>query len=217
MMMEGTSIETVPTLTVVRHSAVEAAVTMLRRRETPAQEFRAATRTVARALAYEATRDLPLEEAGIETPVAPTSGSVLSCRVIAVPILRAGLGMLDGFIDMLPTVAVGFVGMRRDEETLLPHEYYRNVPDPVGAHLFLLDPMLATGGSVVAALGKLPVDKAASTSLLSVIAAPEGVAAVARAFPGVRIFTGALDDRLNEHGYIVPGLGDAGDRLWDTI
>jgi uracil phosphoribosyltransferase len=208
--------EQLQSLTIIRHSAVADALTVLRCRDTTTVDFRARARTIARALAYEATRDLPVEERAIETPMGAFTGIALRTRVIATPILRAGLGMLDGFLDIIPAAATGFIGLKRNEETLLPYEYYRNIPDPRGAHFFLLDPMLATGGSAVAALGSLPLDRIASVTLVTIICAPEGVAAVSRAFPQVKIFTASLDERLNDIGYIVPGLGDAGDRLCDT-
>ncbi len=203
-------------LTIVAHSAVADALTVMRRRDTTTVDFRARARTIARALAYEATRDLPLETIPIETPMGSFHGSALRARVIATPILRAGLGMLEGFLDIVPAAATGFIGLKRNEETLLPYEYYRNVPDLAGAHFYLLDPMLATGGSTLAALAALPLDIPASITLVTIICAPEGVRAVNAAHPNVRIFTAALDERLNDIGYIVPGLGDAGDRLCDT-
>jgi uracil phosphoribosyltransferase len=204
------------TLRIVRHSMVGDALGVLRSRSTPIVEFRARARMIARALAYESTRELPVEPVDVETPLCTTAVDQLRARVIATPILRAGLGMLDGFLDVVPTAATGFIGLKRDEQTLLPKEYYRNYPDPTGAHFFLLDPMLATGGSVLAALRSLSFEAIASVTLLSIIAAPEGVAAVSTEFPSVRIFTASLDERLNEFGFIVPGLGDAGDRLCDT-
>lgn len=205
------------TLTVVRHSIVSHALTALRECDTSTVEFRAAARVIARALAYEATRHLPLESVRIETPMEITDGARLTARVVAAPILRAGLGMLDGFLDIVPTAATGFIGLRRDEETLQPYEYYRNLPDLAGAHLFLLDPMLATGGSIVAALRALPLESAASVSVLGIIAAPEGVRGVAAEFPAIPIYVASLDRCLNERGYILPGLGDAGDRLCATL
>lgn len=203
-------------LTIIRHNAVADALTVLRCRDTTTVDFRARARTIARALAYEATRDLPLREVALETPMGPFRGSELSGRVIAIPILRAGLGMLEGFLDVVPAAATGFIGLKRNEETLLPYEYYRNIPDPSGAHLFILDPMLATGGSTLAALRSLPLDTVASVTVATIICAPEGVAAVTSELPGVRLFTAAVDERLNDIGYIMPGLGDAGDRLCDT-
>jgi uracil phosphoribosyltransferase len=216
--MEQTTVETAPaSVHLLRHGAVADALTALRQRETSTVEFRARARSIARALAYEATRDLPLEPVDIRTPVAATTGYRIAGRIIAAPILRAGLGLLDGFLEVVPTAATGFVGLKRNEETLQPYEYYRNIPDPTGSHFFLLDPMLATGGSVLAALRALPVEQMASVHLLSIIAAPEGLAAVAAEFPTLRIFTAGIDERLDERGFIVPGLGDAGDRLCETL
>jgi uracil phosphoribosyltransferase len=204
-----------PTLQLVSHSMVADAVAVLRAASTPIVEFRTRARMIAQALAYEATRDLPHVEERVQTPLAETTVRRVRSRVIATPVLRAGLGMLDGFLDIVPWASTGFIGLKRNEETLLPYEYYRNIPDPAGAHVYLLDPMLATGGSSRAALRAIP-SGAGSIALLSIIAAPEGVAAVADEFPDVRIFTASLDERLDERGYIVPGLGDAGDRLCDT-
>ena len=188
-----------------------------RSRETSTVEFRTATRLIARALAYEATRSLPLEAIDIDTPMERASAEKISARVIAIPILRAGLGLLDGFLDIIPAAATGFVGLRRNEETLEPYEYYRNIPEPTGGHIFLLDPMLATGGSVKAALRAIPLEHAASAHLLSIIPAPEGVRPVQEEFPGVEIVVASLDRCLNSSGYILPGLGDAGDRLCETL
>lgn len=209
--------ETVPQVHVVRHGAVADALTALRRQETSTVEFRSRARSIARALAYEATRDLPVEPVTITTPLVETTGYRLAGRIIAVPILRAGLGLLDGFLEVVPTAAAGFIGLKRNEATLKPYEYYRNIPDPTGSHFFLLDPMLATGGSVLAALRSLPVDSLASLRLLSIIAAPEGIAAVTTEFPTLRIFTVGIDTGLDDRGFIVPGLGDAGDRLCETF
>lgn len=205
------------TFTTIRHSVVADAIRTMRSRETSTVEFRTATRLVARALAYEATRDLPLDAVMIETPMEAAEAGKITARIIAAPILRAGLGMLDGFLDIVPMAATGFVGLKRDEQTLKPHEYYRNFPSVEGGHLFLLDPMLATGGSILATLRALPIDAPASISLLSIIAAPEGVDAVTTEFPSVALYTASLDRCLNERGYILPGLGDAGDRLCDTL
>lgn len=204
-------------LHVIQHSAVATALSMIRSRATSMMEFRSSVRSIARALAYEATRSLPLERIEIETPMEPTEGARLATRVVAVPILRAGLGMLDGFLDIVPDAATGFIGLRRDEATLQPVEYYRKVPSIDSASLFLLDPMLATGGSVLAALRQLPLGHSAGVTVLSIIAAPEGVGAVSSEFPGVTIYTASLDRCLNERGYILPGLGDAGDRLCDAL
>jgi uracil phosphoribosyltransferase len=204
-------------LQVVRHSAVADALRTIRSRETSTVEFRAATRLIARALAYEGTRSLPVEAIEIDTPMERAAAEKIAAQVVAIPILRAGLGLLDGFLDIIPAAATGFVGLRRNELTLEPDEYYRNVPDLAGAHVFLLDPMLATGGSIRAALRSMPLEGAASVHVLSIIAAPEGVRAVADEFPGVTMVVASLDRCLNTHGYILPGLGDAGDRLCQTL
>ena len=204
-------------LVVLGHPLVCQAVAALRDRRTSSMDFRIHTRAIARALAYEATRSLPFLEAPVETPIRTAVGGAVVEPVIALPLLRAGLGMVDGFLEIVPRAATGHVGMRRDEQTLLPYEYYRNLPALDGAHLFILDPMLATGGSVCATLAKLDLDATASCTLLSVIAAPEGVRAVHECYPMVGIWTAALDSGLDERGFIVPGLGDAGDRLWGTV
>lgn len=210
-------VQTTERLHVIQHNVVADAITALRRRETPTMGFRTHARLISRALAHEATREAPIECIRVETPVAAADGCRLSGRTIVAPILRAGLGMLDGFLDVIPHAATGFIGLRRDEQTLLPFEYYRNVPDPSGAHFFLLDPMLATGGSVLAALESFRLEEIASITLLSIIAAPEGVEAVLTAVPQLNLYVAALDERLNDRGYIVPGLGDAGDRLCNTL
>jgi uracil phosphoribosyltransferase len=204
-------------LRVIRHSTVAEALGRMRRRDTSTVEFRAAAHQIARALAYEATRNLPLSELEVETPLERVRIASLSGRIVATPILRAGLGMLQGFLDVVPTAATGYIGLRRNEETLLPYEYYRNLPDLTGAHLFLLDPMLATGGSINAALAALPLESIETVSILSIIAAPEGVGAVAAAYPDVSIYTASLDRALDANGFIRPGLGDAGDRLCETL
>jgi uracil phosphoribosyltransferase len=204
-------------LTVLEHPLVRQAVSALRNRETSSMDFRIHTRAIARALAYEATRSLPFLEAPVETPIGTARGGSVVEPVIALPLLRAGLGMVDGFLEIVPRATTGHVGMRRDEQTLLPFEYYRNLPALEGAHLFILDPMLATGGSVCATLEKLDLAATASCTLLSVIAAPEGVRALGDRYPEVAVWTAALDSGLDERGFIVPGLGDAGDRLWGTI
>lgn len=200
----------------IKHSVVADALAVLRMKSTSTVEFRARLGVIARALAYEATRSLPLVDEEADTPVSVTTVQRMRAQVIATPILRAGLGMLDGFLEVIPWAATGFIGVQRNEETLLPHEYYRNVPNISAAHFFLLDPMLATGGSICAALRRLPTSAAASVTLLSIIAAPEGVAAISEEFPDVTIFTASLDERLDDRGFIIPGLGDAGDRLCDT-
>lgn len=201
---------------ILDHSAVADALAVMRASDSPAIAFRGAVRLIARALAYEATRHLPLMEVEIETPLERTAAKRLCGRIVAAPILRAGLWMLDGFLDIVPSAVAGFIGLRRNESTLAPEEYYRNVPNLAGAHLFLLDPMLATGGSIVAALEGLPLENVASVSVLSMIGAPEGVARVSEAYPDVTLHLAAVDRQLSDIGYILPGLGDAGDRLCGT-
>lgn len=205
-----------PSVHVLRHAMIAGALAVLRDRTSSSLEFRSSARMIARALAYEATRELPTEVFDVETPITTTSGYRVSDHVVVVPILRAGLGMLDAFLDIVPTASTGFVGLKRNETTLLPTEYYRNLPATIGTHFFLLDPMLATGGSVRAALNAVDTGALKSCSLLSFIAAPEGIAAVSSAHPHLKIYTASIDERLNDCGYIVPGLGDAGDRLCGT-
>ena len=181
----------------IDHPIVADALRVMRSEMSSTVEFRTATRLIARALAYEATRRLPLAVVNINTPLEPVEAGMLADRVIATPIHRAGLGMLDGFLDIVPTAAAGFIGLKRNEQTLLPYEYYRNLPSLAGAHLFILDPMLATGGSVLAALDALPQDRPgelpASISLLSIIAAPEGVRAVTSKYPSAAIHIASID------------------------
>jgi uracil phosphoribosyltransferase len=203
-------------LTQIKHSLVENALTAMRDERTPSEEFRRHTRTVTRALAYEASRTLPMQLHRVQTPVAATDGHRLAAEIAAVPVLRAGVGMLDGFLDIMPAATVGYVGMKRNEQTLEPHEYYRNIQLQPHSHLFVLDPMLATGGSIAATLRGIELSELASCSILAIVGAPEGINAITEEFPDVRIYLAAVDERLNDHGYIVPGLGDAGDRLSGT-
>ena len=172
-------------------------------------------------LAYEATREIRTEKASIETPVSPMTGAHLSKpRPIVVPILRAGLGMLEGMTRLIPSAEVGFLGMVRDEKTLTASTYANRLPDDLsGRQCYILDPMLATGGTLISATRYLLERGATDITIICIIAAPEGVAALEKALAGspVTVVMGALDERLNEHGYIVPGLGDAGDRLYGTV
>jgi uracil phosphoribosyltransferase len=169
-------------------------------------------------MGYEVTRNLTLEDVEIETPVCMTKSQVIAGKKLGIiPILRAGLGMVDGMLKLIPAAKVGHIGLYRDPETLMPVEYYCKLPSDVAERdLIVLDPMLATGGSAVAAINFLKNQGAKSIKLVNLIAAPEGVQAVAEAHPDVEIYVAAVDERLNEHGYIVPGLGDAGDRLFGT-
>ena len=207
-----------PHLTVVDHPLVRHKLSLMRRQETPTGEFRQLLREISQLLAYEITRHLPMETRTIRTPVAETQAPFLEGRKLAlVSILRAGNGLLDGVLELIPSARVGFVGLYRDEATLEPVEYYFKVPDRLGERLVIaLDPMLATGNSSVAAIDRLKEAGATDIRFLCLLAAPEGVARMRAAHPDVPVVTAALDERLNKLGYIVPGLGDAGDRMFGT-
>ncbi|MES2171961.1 MAG: uracil phosphoribosyltransferase [Actinomycetota bacterium] len=206
---------------VADHPLVTHKLTVLRDKNTPSPTFRALAEELVTLLAYEATRDVRTEPVDIVTPVGPTTGLAISePRPLVVPILRAGLGMLGGMVKLVPTAEVGFLGMVRNEETLQPDIYAERLPtDLSGRQCFVLDPMLATGGSLIAAIEYLFARGADDVTAICLIAAPEGLAAVEKATEGreVHIVVGALDEKLNEIGYIVPGLGDAGDRLYGTV
>ena len=203
--------------TVVTHAALADIMARLRDESTEPGEFRARIADVATLLTGEATRDLPTSPREVITPVGTTVGQRLDPRPVVVPILRAGLGMLDAFLRLVPAAEVGFLGLKRDEKTLVPAVYMERLPDRLaGRHVFLVDPMLATGGSLVFAIDRLLARGADRITCLCVVAAPEGVAAVEHAVGDapVDLFLAALDESLNSDGYIVPGLGDAGDRLF---
>ncbi len=203
----------------IDHPLVQHKLTLLRNKDTGAKEFRELVEELAMLMAYEVTRDLPLEEIEVDTPVGPAKAKVISGKKIGiVPILRAGLGMVNGVLNLVPTAKVGHIGVYRDPETLEPVEYYCKLPPDVEEReLIVLDPMLATGGSANAAIGFIKERGAQKTiKLVCLLAAPEGVEKVQRAHPDVDIFIAALDEGLNSHAYIVPGLGDAGDRLFGT-
>jgi uracil phosphoribosyltransferase len=206
---------------VADHPLITHKVTVLRDKTTPSPVFRALTEELVTLLAYEATRGVRVEPITVETPVAPAKGLAISRpRPLVVPILRAGLGMLDGMVKLVPTAEVGFLGMVRNETTLQPDIYAERLPDDLSnRQCFVLDPMLATGGSLIAAIDYLFARGAVDVTAICLIAAPEGLAAVEKATEGrdVTIVLGALDDHLNDVGYIVPGLGDAGDRLYGTV
>ncbi|MET4051177.1 uracil phosphoribosyltransferase [Frigoribacterium sp. PvP054] len=203
---------------VADHPLITHKLTVLRDKSTPSPTFRALTEELVTLLAYEATRDVRTSPVDIETPVGPTTGLEISQpRPLVVPILRAGLGMLEGMTKLVPTAEVGFLGMVRDEETLQPTTYAERLPDDLSnRQCFVLDPMLATGGSLIAAIDYLLDRGAVDVTAVCILAAPEGLAAVEEAMAGrdVHVVLGAVDERLNEQGYIVPGLGDAGDRLY---
>jgi len=204
-------------LTVARHAVIDEALARLRDRTTEPEEFRRVAKRVALILAAEATRDLATREGTVETPLETTRVMRLATRIVAVPILRAGLGMLEPFLEVVPEAEVGYFGLQRDEETALARRYYEKIPRALEtAEVFLLDPMLATGGSAVMAIEGLRGMGAHAVQLLSIVAAPEGVAHVEEACPGTRIWTAALDRELNERKFILPGLGDFGDRLYGT-
>ena len=202
----------------VRHAVAEVELTMLRNAQTGTAGFRAALRRLSRILVCEATRELHTEDIPISTPMAPTTGSKLVFDVIVVEVLRAGLGMIDAFMDVIPGAKQGHIGLQRDEATAIASQYYCKFPPHIGPHnpVFLLDPMLATGGSCCDALKLIEATGAEDITVISVIAAQEGVDRVRREFPNVKIFTAAVDPILDERKYIVPGLGDAGDRYCGT-
>ncbi len=205
-------------VTVFDHPLIQHKVSILRDKKTSGKEFRELISEIAMFMCYEATRDLPLEEVKVKTPVAEAKCKKISGKKLAfVPILRAGLGMVDALLTMIPSAKVGHIGLYRDEETHEPHEYYCKLPSDLESRdVFLLDPMLATGGSAVDAITMIKKYNPRSIKILCIIAAPEGLNAVTTAHPDVEIFCAAKDDCLNENAYIVPGLGDAGDRIFGT-
>lgn len=200
------------------HPLIQHKMTIMRKVETGTKQFRELVDEVSSLMAYEITRSLPLTDVEIETPVSVTTQKMIAGKKLGiVPILRAGLGMVDGFLKMMPNVKVGHIGLYRDPETLEPHEYYLKLPTDVTERDFIVvDPMLATGGSAVDAISSLKKHGAKSIKLACLCAAPEGVERVQADHPDVEIYLAALDEKLNDHGYIVPGLGDAGDRLFGT-
>ncbi len=200
------------------HPLIQHKLSLVRDKNTGVKGFREAISEISMLMCYEATRDLPLADCVVETPIGPANTKVIAGRKLAlVPILRAGLGMVDGILSMIPAAKVGHIGLYRDPETVLPVEYYCKLPPDIGERdVFVLDPMLATGGSAIDAITQIKKRGAASIKFLCVIAAPEGLDALASAHPDVMIYCAALDERLNDHSYIVPGLGDAGDRIFGT-
>ena len=200
------------------HPLIQHKLTIIRDINTGTKEFRELVDEVATLMAFEITRDLPLEEVEIETPVSKSTSKIIAGKKVAiVPILRAGLGMVDGMLKTIPAAKVGHVGLYRDPETLKPVEYYVKLPADVEEREFIVvDPMLATGGSAVDAISAIKKRGAKNIKFVCLVAAPEGVKAIEEAHPDVDIFIAALDEKLNDHGYIVPGLGDAGDRLFGT-
>lgn len=200
------------------HPLIQHKLTYIRDKETGTKDFRQLVDEVAMLMAYEITREIPLVEVDIETPVIKTKGKVIRGRKLGlIPILRAGLGMVDGVLRLHPTAKIGHVGLYRDPETLQPVEYYEKLPTDVQQReLIVIDPMLATGGSAAATISLLKKRQCNQIKLMCLIAAPEGIEVIQREHPDVDIYVAAIDERLDEHGYIVPGLGDAGDRLFGT-
>lgn len=203
---------------IMEHPLIQHKIGVIRREETGTKDFRILISEIAMLMCYEATRDLELEDVEITTPICKTTVKELKGKKLAViPILRAGLGMVDGMLTMIPAAKVGHIGLYRDPETLKPVEYYCKLPeDCASREVFVVDPMLATGGSSIAAIQMLKDKGVKNIRFMCIIAAPEGLKAMQEAHPDVDIYVGALDEHLNEHGYIVPGLGDAGDRIFGT-
>ena len=200
------------------HPLIKHKLSLMRDKTTGVKEFREAASEIAMLMCYEATRDLPLKEITIETPVSEARVQVISGKKIAlVPILRAGLGMVEGILEMIPAAKVGHIGLYRNPETLQPIEYYCKLPSDINEReVFVLDPMLATGGSSCDAIAQIKKRGAKHIKFIGLVAAPQGLKALHEAHPDVDIYVGALDEKLNENGYIVPGLGDAGDRIFGT-
>lgn len=205
-------------VTLVSHPLIQHKLTMLRDKNTSSKDFRELVREIAMLMAYEVTRNLPLTDIEIETPIEKTTGKVLSGMDIAiVPILRAGLGMVDGMLDLIPNAKIGHIGLYRNEETLKPVEYYCKLPKDIDKRIVIVtEPMLSTGGSMVGALNLLKKHGAKNIKSIHLVCAPEGLNVVTSEHPDVEIYTASIDEKYNDIGYIVPGLGDAGDRLFGT-
>lgn len=209
--------EHVKGITVIGHPLVQNNLAQLRDKRTNPQEFRRLLGETASLMIYEATRDFAVTSVSVQTPLARAKGFQLEREIVLVPVLRAGLGMLDSILQLIPHARVGFIGLKREETTLQAQFYHKSFPKNLaGVEVVLIDPMLATGGSAVAALDLLAEQDARNVRLVNLVAAPEGIRAVRRKFARVPIFTAAIDERLNDRGFIVPGLGDAGDRLFGT-
>ena len=203
---------------IMDHPLIQHKITLLRDKNTGSKEFRELISEVTMLMCYEATRDLPLKQVEVETPMCVTKSKVISGRKLAlVPILRAGIGMVDGILNLLPAAKVGHIGLYRDHDTHEPEEYYCKLPvDVAEREVIVLDPMLATGGSAIDAITKIKENGVKQIKFMCIIAAPEGVEALIAAHPDVQVYCGALDGHLNEDKYIIPGLGDAGDRIFGT-
>ncbi|HHT55237.1 MAG TPA: uracil phosphoribosyltransferase [Acholeplasma sp.] len=204
-------------LHILKHPLIDHKLTIIRNKETKTKEFRETVSEIAALLTYEITRNLSLKEKEIETPVSKTLGFELKDEVVIVPILRAGLGMVDGIHNLIPSAKIGHIGLYRDEETLEAKEYYAKFPLEIeNSIVLLIDPMLATGNSTIKAIEILKEKKAKEIIFVGLVGSPEGVEKLQKAYPETKIYLAALDEKLNENGYIVPGLGDAGDRLFGT-
>ena len=201
----------------LKHPLLTHKLTILRRKETATKEFRETLKEISGLMAYEITRDLPVKETTVETPLGPCNTQELAIDVVLVPVLRAGLGMVDGISDLISNARIGHIGIYRDHHTLKPMTYYSKFPENLsGSIVMVLDPMLATGGSSSDAIKVLKEHGAKSIKLVCIVGAPEGIDRITKDHPDVQIYIAGLDERLNENGYIVPGLGDAGDRLFGT-
>ena len=204
-------------LKLINHPLIIHKLSQIRRKETSTRDFRQSLNEIAGLMAYEITRDLPLRNITIDTPVSTCNTSELATDIVLIPVLRAGLGMVDGITNLIPAAKVGHIGLYRDHETLKPMEYYAKFPEGLSdSVVMVLDPMLATGGSASAAIKAIKAKGAVTIRLVCIVGAPEGVARIEQDHPDVDIYLAALDSCLNEKGYIVPGLGDAGDRLFGT-
>lgn len=204
-------------LRLLEHPLITHKLAWMRRKETGTKDFRQNLNEIAGLMAYEITRDLPLRDVRIETPICSTVTKEVAKDIVLIPVLRAGLGMVDGITSLIPTAKVGHIGMYRDHETLKPTEYYAKFPENLeNAVVMVLDPMLATGGSASASIQAIKSRGAKTIKLVCIVGAPEGISCITREHPDVDIYLSALDEKLNENGYIVPGLGDAGDRLFGT-
>jgi uracil phosphoribosyltransferase len=205
-------------LILIKHPLITHKLTQIRRKETSTRDFRYNVSEIAALMAYEITRDLPMKKVDIETPVSKFTTTELSGDVVLIPVLRAGLGMVEGITNLLPDAKVGHIGMYRDHETLKPITYFSKFPENLAKTVVMvLDPMLATGGSASAAIKVIKENGAKTIKLVSIVGAPEGVKRIENDHPDVQVYLAALDEKLNGKGYIVPGLGDAGDRLFGTI
>ncbi len=206
------------TVHVLEHPLIQHKLAILRNKQTTVKEFRELVGEIAALMCYEATRSLPTREVEVQTPVATAKCRMLAGKKLAiVPVLRAGLGMVDTMVALIPSAKIGHIGLYRDPETHMPVEYYCKLPEDVASrHVFVVDPMLATGGSAVAAIDFLKKHRCRNITMMNIIGCPEGVKAVQEAHPDVELYLAALDERLNEHAYIIPGLGDAGDRIFGT-